>query len=70
MKNQAARLQELEALKGGKVSQPRRSGSVFTARVAFKTELEVITAQSRLQRIGGWGVSKDGKTLRCLVVVE
>lgn len=69
MKNQAARLQELEALKGGSVTKPRRNGGVFTARVTFGTDLEAITAQSRLQR-DGWGVSKDGKTLRCLVVVS
>lgn len=68
MKNQAARLKELEAINGGSVSAPRRNGGVFTARVTFKTDLEAITAQSRLQR-AGWGVSKDGKTLRCLVVV-
>jgi hypothetical protein len=69
VKNQAARLKELEDLRGGSVSQAKRNGSVFTARVAFKKDLEAITAQSRLQRLGGWGVSKDGKTLRCLVVV-
>lgn len=69
MKNQAARLKELEALKGGNVTHPRRNGDVFTARVTFKSEVEAIAAWSRLNA-KGWGVSKDGKTLRCLVVVK
>ena len=68
MKNQAARLKELDDLKGGTVSHSRRSGDVITARVSFETALEAQVAAARLGR-KGWGATLDGKVVRCLVVV-
>jgi hypothetical protein len=68
VKNQTERVKELERLKGGTVSSVKRSGNVLTARVAFKTKLEAVTAHSRLNR-AGWGASVDGLVVRVLVVV-
>jgi hypothetical protein len=68
VKNATKRREELDALKGGTVSNAKRTGNVFTARVAFKTSLEAQVAAARLNR-KGWGASLDGKVVRCLVVV-
>lgn len=67
IKDQGKRRQELEDL-GGVVTNARRSGDVFTARVKLDRSEDVRNAATKLRGLG-WGVSVDGLTIRALVVV-
>lgn len=67
IKDQGKRRQELEDL-GGVVTNVRRSGDVFTARVKLDRSEDVRNAATKLRGLG-WGVSVDGLTIRALVVV-
>lgn len=68
MKSQKVRRNELDGL-GGVVSAVKRSGDVFTAQVTFSDREPMLQAAVELRALG-WGVSVDGKKLRCLVRVR
>ena len=67
MKSEKVRRAELEGV-GGQVSNARRAGATLTARIRFSDKAEQERAAFKLRGFG-WGVSVDGATLRCLVVV-